>query len=60
MDQYSIVVFNKNRKGGELLDSSRNQEQLRLKEETPTQTEEPSRNNNDEDTIVIQARVSEP
>ena len=36
VDRYSSVVFNKNRKGGELLDSSRNQEQLRLKEETPT------------------------
>ena len=53
MDRYSSVVFNKNRKGGELLDSSRNQEQLRLEEETPTQTEGPPRNNNDEDIIVV-------
>jgi hypothetical protein len=46
VDQYSTVVFDENRKGGELLDSSQNHEQLRLEEE-------PSRNNNDEDTIVV-------
>jgi hypothetical protein len=60
VDRFSTVVFNKNRKGGELLDSSGNQEQLRLEEETPTQAEEPSRNDNDEDTIVVQTRLSEP
>jgi hypothetical protein len=45
VDRYSSVVFDENRKGGELLDSSRNQEQLRLEEE---------------DTIVVQTRASEP
>jgi hypothetical protein len=59
VDRYSSVVFNKNRKGGELLDSSRNQEQLRLEEETPTRTEEPTRDDY-EDTIVVQVRESEP
>ena len=51
------MVFDENRKGGDLLDSSSNQEQLRLKEEdtivVQTRAPEPYKDS-DEDTIVVQ------
>ena len=58
MERYSLVVFNKNRKGGTLLNLSQNQEILRL-EETPTRAEETTQDN-DEDTIVVQTNSLEP
>jgi hypothetical protein len=47
VERYSSVAFNENRKGGELLDSARNRDQLRLEEVN-------------EDTIVVQARSPDP
>ena len=53
VDRYSTVAFDETRKGGTLLDPSRNQDALRLEEEVSAQAERSSQEG-DGDTIVVQ------